>query len=281
MLVRAFILTAAACTLIAQDATEIVKKSLDKEIRNQRRLSNYSWQTKSVFHEKDKAGKHKKTESKVHDQLNIDGTTYRKLVEEDGKPLSADKARKEQERMDKEIAKRRNESEKDRQKRQRDHQKEIDEAIKFREEVGRAFDFKLVGEEKVNGFDCWRVSGEPKPGFKPTTSQGKWLPKVHGTLWIEKQSYEWLRMNVELLDNIRFLGFVASLGKGTRMEAQQMRVNNELWHPQWARFNGNVRALWKSMRGDAETQWQNFRKFQTESKVIATEEVPVAAGTKD
>lgn len=259
--------------LLAQDAAQIVRKSMDREIGNQRKLANYTWETTTVTHEMEKSGKTKKTETEVHEHLNIDGTSYRRLVEENGKPLSEEKAKKEKERMDKEIAKRRNESESARRSRLNKEQKEREEAIKFREEVMDAFVFKLEGEETVNGFRCWRVSGEPRPGFKSRTRQGSWLPKMHGKLWIEKQSYEWLRMEVETIDKIRLLGVVASLNPGTIIQVQQMRVNDELWHPQWAKFKASARALWMSYRGDGETQWRNFRKFQTDSNIVAVEEV--------
>lgn len=270
---RMLVFLAVVLPVLAQDPAEIVRKSLDREIDHQRKLANYTWETVSVERELEKNGKVKKTEVKVHENLNIDGTSYRRLIEENGKPLSAEKARKEQEKMDKEIAKRKNETESQRKKRLNDERKEREEAIKFRREVMDAFDFKLEGEEKVNGLLCWRIAGERKPGFKSKTREGSWLAKMHGKIWVEKQTSEWMRFEVETLEKIRMLGFVATLNPGAVIQVQQMRVNDELWHPQNAKIKINARALWKSFNGDGDVSWRNFRKFQTESTLVAAEEI--------
>jgi hypothetical protein len=52
-----------------------------------------------------------------------------------------------------------------------------------------------------------------------------------------------------------------------------MRVNEELWHPEWVRVRINARALWKKINADAETSYRNFRKFQVESRILDTAEI--------
>ena len=264
---------AAALSIAAQDINEIVRKSLDREIVNQRNLSNYTWETKTVSHSTDKSGKVKKTSTETFENLNIDGTSYKRLIEEDGKPLSERKARREQEKMDKEIANRKDESDKARRKRLENERKEMEEAIKFRREVMEAYTFTLEGEETVNGFACWRVAGEPKTGFKPKTREGTWLSKMHGRIWIEKEAFHWAKIKVETLDKIRLFGFIAALDQGTTIEVQQMRINEELWHPRWAKLKASAHAFFKQFHGDSETEWRNFRKFQAESKIVGVEEV--------
>ena len=252
------------------DVNDLVRKAIDREIGHQRKLADYTWQELEVSNQVD--GKRKR-ETKVWDHTNIDGTSYRKLIEKDGKPLSAREARKEQEKMDKEIARRKNESASQRGKRVDAERKEQEEAIKFREEVMKAFAFRIEGEEKINGFTAWRVAGEPRRDFQPKSRDGKMLTKIRGKIWIDKQTNEWLRFDVVTIDKITFGGFIAALQPGARIVAQQMRVNDELWHPEWMRVRLDARALWKKMNAEIETTYRSFRKFQTESRILEVSEV--------
>jgi len=257
----------------APDVNDIVRKAITREVNNQRRLANYTWEQKSVERMLGDAGELKKTEVRVWEHLNLDGTSYRKLTEKDGKPLPAQEARKEQEKMDREIARRKSESASKRQERVREQQKREKEAIEMREEVMHAFQFRLEGSEKINGFDAWKIAGEPRADFKAKSREGKMLSKIRGKIWVEKQSNVWLRFEVVTLDKLTFGGFLASIGQGATLSAQQMRVNDELWHPEWFRIRLNARALLKKFNADVEESFRGFRKFQTESRIVETAEV--------
>jgi hypothetical protein len=255
------------------DVQEIVKRSLEKEVGNLRRLNDYTWEEKEIQQTLDKKGQVKKTETKVYEQLVIDGSRFRRLLEEDGKPLPESKARKEQERVDKEIAKFRNQSEGERRKRLEEERKMREEIVKARSEVLKAFDFTLVGEEKANNFNCWRVEAKPRSGYVPQYRQAKVFPKIQGTIWIDQKTYEWVKIEAETIDKLTFGGFLAALQKGARFQMQQMRVADELWHPEWFKVRLDARALVKSFNLQLEQSYRNFRKFQTDSKIVGVEEV--------
>lgn len=246
------------------DVREIVKIALDREIHNQRQLTNYTWQEESVVRMDGKVRK------KVREHFYIDGSTYSKLTEKDGRPLPDAEARKEQAKMDKEIAKRRNESPSQREKRLAAERKEVAEGIKFREDVLRAFDFKIEGEDTVSGFKAWRIAGTRRPDFKPKSRDGKMLAKLHGHIWVHQESNEWLKFDVETLEKLSFGAFLASVAPGAHISSQQMRVNDALWHPEWMRVNLQGRALWKKIDFDLEDRYRNFRRFETESRIVET-----------
>lgn len=260
------LLLAAFAPAAIPDVQQIVREAIDHEINNQRKLDNYTWQESQVVRRVNKP----EPESKVWDYFQIDGSPYKKLIEKNGKPLPAGEARKEQEKMDKEIARRKNESPSQRNKRLKAEAKEKAEGIQFREEVLRAFDFKLEGEEAVAGEAAWRIAGTPKSGFKPKSRDGKMLAKLRGHLWVAKQSGEWLKFDIETLDKLTFGAFLASVAPGARISSEQMRVNEELWHPKWARVRLNARALWMKFNAEIEVAYRNFQKFSTESKILET-----------
>ncbi|MCC6538778.1 MAG: hypothetical protein IT162_14580, partial [Bryobacterales bacterium] len=142
------------------------------------------------------------------------------------------------------------------------------------EEVLRAFDFKLEGEETVAGAAAWRVAGTPRPGFKPTSRDGKVLPKLRGHLWIAQQSGEWVKFEIETLDKITFGAFLASVAKGARISAEQMRVNEELWHPRVERIRLDARALFFKFNAEIENTYRNFQRFSAESRIVETGDAP-------
>ena len=90
-----------------------------------------------------------------------------RLIEKDDKPLDAKEAAKEEEKIQKIIDKRKNESDEDRKKREEKEAKEREDSRKFVTEVADAYDFKLVGTEQVGGREAWVIDGEPRPGFEP------------------------------------------------------------------------------------------------------------------
>ena len=255
------------------DVNAIVRKALSSEISRQQRLENYTWEQKSIEKTFDQKGKLLTTKTKVFEYLVIDGSEYERLIEENGKPLNDDRARKEQQKMDKEIARRRSESASQRKHRQDEHARRRQERIKFREEVLSAFTFSIAGEEKLKGLDCWRIQAEPKRGFVGQSRQGKMmLGKIHGVLWVTKADADLMKVDAVTIDKITFGGFLARLNPGAHIALDMMRVNEELWHPENIRVSVNARALVKRFNVEEEIEFRNFHKFKAESKLVAAEE---------
>ena len=171
-----------ALTLQAQDAREIVRRSVDRDARNFERFRDYTFQQLTEQQLLDKRGSATRTESELNDVLILGGRFYYRLLEKDGRPLSEKDSRKEQEKLDREAAKRARESERTRAKYERDRLEER----KFAREIPDAFNFTLLGEERIDGLPVWKIRAEPKPGFKPRESRAGIFKNVRGTLWIDQ-----------------------------------------------------------------------------------------------
>jgi hypothetical protein len=271
-LVAGFVIFLTTTSIRAQDAKEIVRKALVIEIDRQRKLDNYTWEVHEVEKKLDSSNQIKKTTTRAYEHWMLDGSDYRRLVVRDGQTLSGGEAQKEQVRMDAEIAKRHAETTAQRANRQARHKRNLDEAIKFREEVLQAFAFRIAGEESLKGMPCWRIQAEPNKSFVPLSREGKlFLGKVHGTIWVTKEGLNWVKIDAETIGKITFGGFLASVTPGAHIGIEQFRVNSELWHPERIQIAVNARALLTRMHEEIELQFRNFRKFQTESKLVAVE----------
>ena len=248
--------------------TAIVQQSLQRELMNARLLDNYVYEAKESTTTYDVSGHPTKSESKVTEYLWVDGSRYKRLVEENGKPLSGGPALREQRKLDEEMARRRHESAGDREKRLADDVRRRQESRQTRDEVIKAFNFRLLGEEIVGGVKCWKVAADPKPGYVGQTRISKMFPKMRGIIWVHQQGFEWLRVEVETLDAITFGGFLAKLDKGARFNLEQMRVNEELWALRQLNTRVTARALIMRFNQGQQIDFRNYRKFSAQSRIL-------------
>ncbi len=104
-----------------------------------------------------------------------------RLVKKDGKPLSDREAQKENERIEKLTEKWGRESEAGPEKRLAHDAEERRKAREFIREIPDAYNFKLAGEETVNGRPAWIIDAEPRPDFRPRVPRADVLSEVPGT----------------------------------------------------------------------------------------------------
>jgi hypothetical protein len=261
-------------SLFAQDPLEIVRRSVELDQNDWEQSKNYTYIERVRFTERDSKGAVKKVHSNASEVLFLYGEQYERKIEKDGKPLPEKDRLKEQERLDKFLKERAEESEEKRRKREEKRAKERAKEREFAREIPEAFTFELQGEEVVNGHRTWVVGATPKPGFKPRTSGAGMLSKFQGKLWIDQASYRWVKMEMDAIETVSYGWVVARLAKGTRVELQQTRVNDEVWLPKSVSVRLDARvALLKRLQGDVEVSYGEYRKFQSESKIVSTSEV--------
>jgi len=256
-------------TLAAQDARDIVRRSVARDQRNWELARNYTYVESTKDRELDGSGKVKKEESEVYEITYLYGQRYHHLIQKNGQPLDAKDDRKEKEKLAKFTAKYEHETEEHRKQRLADVEKNRRKQREFAREIPDAFDFRIAGEEKVDGRDTWVIAAEPHPGYQPRLDNTKYLAKIHGKLWIEKKDLDWVKAQAETIDNISFGLVLFRLFKGARIEFEQTRINDEIWLPKRTHVTGNARvALFKKGGGEYESVYSQYRKFQTDSRII-------------
>lgn len=260
--------------LSQEQMQNLLRVVADKDIENNKRERDYTYVEHDVQHNLDGKGNTKSTEIKTYEVLEIYGEQVQRLIEKDDKPLSAKEAAKEEEKIQKIIDKRKNESEEERRKREAKQEKEREDGRKFVKEVADAYNFTLVGTELVDGREAWVINGEPRPGFEPHMKEAKFLSKFRGRVWIDKGDLQLSKMNVECLDTISWGLFLARVHKGTRVTLEQTRVNDEVWLPRQLSAKVDVRvALLKNFNVDFENSYRDYKKFRTSSRIVGMSEV--------
>ena len=270
---RLFALIALSAALsFAQDARQIVLRSLELDSRNERVARNYTFVVRNENREVDSQGRLQRRRVFTRDVTLLEGSPYQRLIARDDHPLSPAEERKEREKLRKSIEERRKETPDQRARRLADWEKKRREDHEPLLEIPDAFNLRIAGEERVDGKDAWIIDATPRPGFQPKSHLARIFPKFQGRLWIDKQDSVWVKVQAEALDNISFGLFLVRLQKGARMTFEQTRVNDEVWLPKRVTIALAARfLLLKNFRVEAEATYLNYRKFQSDSRLVGFE----------
>ncbi len=250
------------------DVHQIMQRAVDKDMFDWQAAKDYTFLEQVREDQLDGSGRVKSSKVETSEIIVLYGQPFERLVERDGKPLSAKDQAKENEKFDKETKKRENESPEQRQKRLQQYEKDRQDERAFVREVLDAYDFKLIGEETLNRRKAWIIDGTPRPGFEARRKEAKMLPKIKPRFWIDQQDYTWSKLTGEITDTISFGWVVARMHPGTRFELQQERINGEVWLPQRVDVHLDARvALLKGYNENVHVTYSQYRKFHAETKI--------------
>ncbi|MBZ5656836.1 MAG: hypothetical protein LAO56_16355 [Acidobacteriia bacterium] len=260
-------------TVPPEQVRALLQKAEANDLENNKLLRDYTYIEREEEHKLDGHGQVKKVESTTSEILQIYGEQVERRIEKDDRPLPEREAKKEEEKIQKIIDKRKNESEDDRRKRLEKEEKAREEDRKFVLEVADAFNFRLVGAEVVDGFDAWVLDAEPRPGFEPKQRASKLLTKFKGRLWIDKREAQLVKLDMTAIDTLSFGFIVARIHKGTHVVLEQAKINDEVWLPKHIAVHVDARiALFKNVDEDIDVTYRDYRKFRTDTKITVVGE---------
>ena len=250
---------------LSPDPLEIVRRSVERDWTDYESRKNYTYQERTEIREYRRGGGQAKSRSETSDVMILGGRPYERLTARNDRTLSADEARKQQQKLDRELAKRQQESPAERTR----FQKERAEDRAFIREIPYAFTFRLGETSTVSNQPAWVIEAQPKPGYRAVHSQAKNFAKVRAKIWIEQATYHWVRLDAEVLDTISASFGLLRIAPGGTLHFEQTRVNDEIWLPSsiLVRFEARL-ALVKKLRGEFDARYNNYQKFQSDSKIV-------------
>jgi hypothetical protein len=254
------------------DAREIIRRSVASADENWKIARNYTFLQRTEERRMDSGGRVKSTEVQTYDVTLLEGSPYLRLVERNDHPLPPAEENKEREKLEQSIAHRLKETPAQRQRRIDDYEKRRERQRETMREVADAFDFKIAGEDHIDGRDVWILQATPRPGYRPRSRDAKILPHVRGKLWIDRQTYHWAKLEAEVIDPVSWGLFLVRLDPGARIWFDETRVNDEVWLPRRISITASARlGVFKKLRVQEDTTFKNFRKFRADSRLVATE----------
>ncbi|MGB9236881.1 MAG: hypothetical protein WCC04_20925 [Terriglobales bacterium] len=258
----------ASGTVPPEQIRALLEQAEGKDLENDKQLRNYTYVERQEEHRLDGRGNIEKTEIRTSEILQIYGEEVEKLIAKDDKPLPDEEAKKEDDKIQKIIDKRKNESEGDRAKRLEKEEKQREDDRKFVLEIADAFNFRLVGTELVGGRDTWVLEGTPRPGYEPKRKEAKLLSKFEGRVWLDKAEAQWVKLDITAMDTIAFGVFLARIHKGAHIVVDLTKINDEVWLPEHVQVRADAKVvLLKTYREDIEQTFRDYKKFRTDSKI--------------
>ncbi len=266
---RALIL-AAAISLSGLWAAGPAPNRVERIVAESVQNTNADWSAAPQydFTERDVITKGGKRVVRTYQVIMIDGSPYQKSIATDGRPLSAAQQTTEERKLNQEIARRRAETAAQRHKRVAEYDKERRQDHLLMQEMVRAFDFKLAGEETVNGRRCYVLNASPRPDYQPTSRETKVLKGMRGKMWIDEQRKQWVKVHAEVFRPVAFGLFIAHVQPGTEFELEQKPVEGNLWLP--SHFMMHVKAqvlVWSRRSIDDETYTNYHHSTEVSARV--------------
>jgi hypothetical protein len=194
------------------------------------------------------------TTSKTYRVLMIEGSPYSRLIAVGGEPLSPAQQEREGKKLREEIAKRGSESPGARAKRVAKYQKDRSRMFALLHDMAEAFDFKRVGQQRMEGHEVYVLEATPRPGYEPESRETKLLTGMKGTLWIDKDTYQWVKVEAVAIKPVWMGWFIAKVRPGTRFSLEQAPVMKTFWLPK--HFSVQVKAeilFWQKNYSHSET----------------------------
>jgi len=254
----------------AQDPRELVRQSIARDQLDWVHMSDYTWQAHSIERRLDPHGQVQSTKEELWETLILNGEPYRRNLERDGLPVSANEQRKEQEKLDRAAHRLDSETPEEKQHRLEKAENERKREFAFLSEVTDLFDLRLEGDTVLDGQPVWVVYGAPRPDAQPKSRDAKLLLKVRGRIWIDKATSQWAKVEAETTGTISWGLFLARLSPGAKMTFEQAPVDAEHWLPKRLVVSGKGRlGLVVRLSEEQEIEWRNYKKFSVDSKVIA------------
>ncbi|MFZ0758904.1 MAG: hypothetical protein WAM69_03050 [Candidatus Sulfotelmatobacter sp.] len=199
--------------------------------------------------------------TRTYKELTIYGSPYEQLVAVNGEPLSLPQQALEQQKLQSAIVERQNESEQERAERIARYEKERKRNHFLMDQLTKGLEFKLVGEQKLGPYAVYVLKATPRPGYEPPNSEAKVLTGMSGKLWIDKKTFQWVKVEAKVLRPVSIGGFLAEVEPGTRFELEKMPVTDSIWLPKHFAMKSQAKILFFFTRkSQADETYYSYHK---------------------
>jgi hypothetical protein len=210
----------------------------------------------------------KKSETEEFDIFWVEGVPVRRMTKKNGRELSTEEQKKENEQIDKEVAKA-----KERRAKAEEKGKETDPRGDELVTVSRLLElgsFTNARREQLNGRDAIVVDFAGDPKAKTKSKFEEVIRDMAGTAWMDEQDKVLVKAQGHFINNFKVgAGLVVNIQKGTNFEMEQRKINDEVWLLSTAEGQGSFRfLLFAGFNGTVRIVDSDYRKFKATSKIL-------------
>ncbi len=214
------------------------KVLLQHAIANQRKLAaqreRYSCRVNSQSTQLDSHGNIKKSESNVAERFFVNGIPIEHMLQKDGKDLSSDELKKEDDRVMKETLKYANEA-------TATHQK--DEAVQKVDDFLTAMMLRNGRRQLESGRSVLHYDIVPNPGFQAHDLTQRFATVIQGTVSIDEETGNLIDLDLKSVADLKIGGgLLANLHKGFWLHIHDHAEADGVWLTDLAEGSGDARA---------------------------------------
>lgn len=229
---------------------------------------DYTYHVHIQLEELDDNGKVKKTTITDAEELTIDGIPVHRIVARNGKPLTGEEARKESDRIDKEVA-----TAKERRAKRQEKGQDTDargDVILSASRILELGSFTDPRRTEVDGRSTIVLDYAGDPNAKTRNEFEGVVRDLVGTVWIDEQDRVLIRGEGHFLKDFRIGGgLVLNIHKGFSFDFRTTRINGEAWLPAKVEGQGSARILLlEKVDGRFSLTTSDYRKFRSSSRII-------------
>ena len=259
----------ATTTLSQEQIRDLIRDAAEKDIENDKKQRDYTYIQREDEHKLDGKGQIKSSESRTYEIMVLYEESVRKLIAKDDKPLSDSDAKKEEQKVQKIIEKRKSENESDRRKRIEKQDKDREDGRRFVTEIADAYNYRFAGKENFDGRETVMIDADPRSGYEPHMKEAKFLPKFRFRVWLDQTDKQWVKLDIQCIDTVSVGLFLLRVHKGSSIQLEQVRVNDEVWLPRHVALKLDARlALLKGLTIAEDVTYRDYRKFRTDTKIL-------------
>ena len=259
------------------DVEALLKEVKANEDKIDELLEKYTYTEKQTDRESDAKGQLREKKSETFELTFYKGNRLKRLIEKNGKPLTANELEGENKRIEKrvrEIEKKENEQDKKAVKAREVAQEtggtpdgERGQRISI-SDVLRASKLTNPRRERLRNREVIVFDFEPLPSYKPQKSYEKFFGKTAGAIWVDAQDKQVARVEARLVEAYKVAGgLLASLKEGATFVLEQDRVNNEIWLPTRADINLSLKVLLvKGINANSVIEYGNYKQFTVDAE---------------
>jgi hypothetical protein len=241
-----------------KDPAELLKRVVANLEANRLKAQNYTFVQNHHEINYDKKGKIKYDHTAKYETVFIEGTAYRRQVEDNGKPLSGKAAEEEERRYRATVAERRQMNAEVKQTIfQRDYRVNVESAawpILFQASSG--------GEEAVEGRALIKLALSPRSGIKPDSDAQKDALHTSIQLWIDEADELPVHMRIEYITDGAHL-----LGGSTIDGFWQKEALSGTYLPARNLIQYKTKYLGTEIPGQTEDKFSNYKRFSVDVRI--------------
>jgi len=214
-------------------------KLMQTALANEKKLADeqerYECRVTSDGAETDKTGKVKKEDIQVKEQFYVNGMQVERTLSKNGKDLTPEQTRKEDERVMKETVKYSNKANAAKEAAKQDQQTQ---------DMMAAMILTHGHRQQINGRSVLLYDIVPNPKFQPKNLNQRFASVMQGTMSLDEQTGAMIEMNIRSVKDLKIAGgVVATLNKGFWLHAHNQPQPDGIWLNDLTEGSGDARAL--------------------------------------